>query len=135
MAHQTTDSAVKEWMLKTSENSIKYIVDLWDMDKKVESFQPGMKLQSKAFKVGRSIFFIEIFPGGRTTWTKDVSVFLRSKSGWCVKTKVVASLPRKNITQTINEYMFQPEPPMNSSLGFPGSNIKRATVNLTARLL
>jgi len=117
MAHRTADG---EWMVKTSKNSIKYIMDFWSMDVKVKSFPPEVKLQSKPFKIGRSIFCIEIYPDGSTTWTKDVGVFLRNKSGWRVKAEVVASLPLKNISQTIDEYCFDPEPSEYSVLGFRG---------------
>jgi len=117
MAHRTADV---EWILKTSEISIKYIMDFWSMDVKVKSFQPELKLQSKSFKIGRSIFCIEIYPGGSATWTKDVGVFLRNKSRWRVKAEVVASLPLKNISQTIDEYSYDPEPSVYSVLGFRG---------------
>ena len=53
-----------EWMLKTGENIIKYTVEISDFHRKIKIFKAGRKIWSKDFKVGRTVFVIDIYPSG-----------------------------------------------------------------------
>jgi len=108
-------SLTSEWQLKSSENSIKYIIDIENFDKKIKTFRPGRDIYSKAFMVGRSTFYISIFPGGETANTKDyVGIFLRNNSDWRVRANVSISVQNKSFSKKMDT-LFQSK----SGFGFP----------------
>ena len=75
-----------EWQLKTSENSIKYTIDIDKFDKKIKSFRNGREIHSKNFKLGRSTFCIKIYPAGQSAENKGfVSVYIYNKNEWRIK--------------------------------------------------
>ena len=74
-----------EWHLKR-ENGIKYWVDIEDFRKKM-NWRPGRRIFSRPFKLGESVFTIDIFPNGNTPdFEGHVSVFLNNQSSWRVRT-------------------------------------------------
>ena len=74
-----------EWQLRR-ENGIKYWVDIEDFRKKM-NWRPGRRVFSRPFKVGESVFTIDIFPNGNTPDLEGhVSVFLNNQSSWRVRT-------------------------------------------------
>ena len=73
-----------EWMLKTSENSIKYTVVVANFRKKINSFKYGRSIWSKDFKVGRTVFYLGIKPSGEESSSSHVGVYLYNKSDWDV---------------------------------------------------
>ena len=40
-----------EWLLKISENCIKYVIDIDNFDKKIKTFRPGREIHSKKLKL------------------------------------------------------------------------------------
>jgi len=98
-----------EWLLKISENCIKYVIDIDNFNKKIKTFRPGREIHSKHFKIGRSIFCIDIYPAGKTSDNKgSVSIFLVNRSFWRVKAKAKISIPGRGFTESISEEYFQP---------------------------
>ena len=102
-------SLAGEWQLKTSENSIKYIIDIKKFDKKVKTFRTEESICSKKFKVGGSTFGITIYPGGKSGKYKGyVSVFLFNCSDWRVKAKATFSIQNKGFQKHLQEDVYQP---------------------------
>ena len=98
-----------EWLLKMSENSIKYVIDIDNFDKKIKTFRPGREIHSKNFKIGRSTFCIDIYPAGKTSDNKgSVSIFLMNRSDWRVKAKATISIRGRGLSESISEEYFQP---------------------------
>jgi len=113
-------SLTDEWQLKTSENSIKYIIDIENFDKKIKTFRIGRSIYSKDFKIGRSTFSISLYPGGESKENKDyVSIFLNNRSDWRVKAKATISIPDRGfVTKEIYADYFQPVGSSKGSWGF-----------------
>jgi len=108
-----------EWILKTGRNSIRYIMDVLNMDKQITSFQYGRKIFSKEFVIGRSTFRIEVYPGGNSVKNSMfVSVYLRNTSSWRVKANEIISIPQTDVTRSINEHYFESDFDENSDWGF-----------------
>ena len=76
-----------EWKLKTGENSVRYTVVVPNFRKKINTFK-GRSIWSKDFKVGRSVFYLNIYPSGTETNSTDVGVYLANQSDWDVIVKV-----------------------------------------------
>ena len=72
----------KEWRLKTGENSIKYTVVVPNFMEKIKTFKVSEIIWSKDFKVGRSVFCLDIEPSGTELNSRYVAVYLHNKSGW-----------------------------------------------------
>jgi len=109
-------SLTSEWQLKSSENSIKYIIDIENFDKKIKTFRPGRGIYSKEFMVGRSTFYISIYPGGETAKSKGyVSIGLVNNSDWRLRANASISVQNKSISKKMDGRFFQP----NSGFGFP----------------
>lgn len=101
-------SLTSEWQLKTSENSIKYIVDINNFDKKVKTFRPGREIYSKDFMIGRSTFYILIYPGGETADSKDyVGIFLFNNSDWRLRATVSISIQNMSFSKKMDQRYFQ----------------------------
>jgi len=78
-----------EWVLKTGENSIEYVVEVSDFEKKMKTFRAGRAIWSKEFKVGRTVFDILIYPHGQNQENSDtVGVFVHNNSDWDVIAEV-----------------------------------------------
>jgi len=108
-----------QWILKTGRNSIRYIMDIFNMDKQVRSFQFGSKIFSKEFIIGRSTFRLEVYPGGNSVGNSMfVSVYLRNTSSWRVKANEIISIPQTDITRSIYAHYFESEFDENSDWGF-----------------
>ena len=61
-------------------------LDIEDFRKKM-NWRPGRRIFSRPFKLGESVFSIDIFPNGSTPDLEGhVSVFLNNQSGWRVRT-------------------------------------------------
>jgi len=121
MSAQTTSTSDVEWISKVgwNKNSIQCTMDLRKMDEKIKSFQPQSKICSKDFKIGMSTFCIEVYPGGVSAeHDMFVGLYLRNKSGWRVKVLGSFSIPQTDISRTLHEHCFDPEPAVNSSWGF-----------------
>merc|ERR1712013_243143 len=106
-----------EWQLKTSENSIKYMIDIEKFDKKIKSFRTGRDIHSKNFKLGRSTLCIKIYPAGQSAENKGfVSVYIYNKNEWRIKAKATISI-EDNIyfLEKIEDFYLQ----SGSGLGFP----------------
>ena len=71
----------EEWILKTKDNCVKYIMDIRNFDKKVRTYRTGREIHSKHFKIGTATFQVEVYPGGNASENDDwVSVYLLNKS-------------------------------------------------------
>ena len=82
-----------EYMIKKSDNSIRYDILINTFHKKIKTFKIGREIYSRVFRVGESKFQIEIYPSGNTKEDKgNVSVFLRNKSDWKLKLKATYRL-------------------------------------------
>ena len=102
-------SLAGEWQLKTSENSIKYIIDIKKFDKKVKTFRTGESIKSKKFKVGGSTFSITIYPGGESKEEREyVGVFLKNYSDWQVKAKATFSIQNKGFQKHLKWDIYEP---------------------------
>jgi len=85
VADKIMSGLTNEWHLKR-ENGIKYWVDIEDFRKKM-NWRPGRRIFSRPFKLGESVFSIDIFPNGNTPDLEGhVSVFLNNQSSWRVRT-------------------------------------------------
>merc|ERR550519_2167499 len=101
-------SLTSEWQLQTKDNSVKYIIDVDNFDKKVQNFRIGREIYSKIFKIASSQFQISIYPSGDSNEERNyVSVFLRNKSSWRVKATVEYSIQNSNISCTTVSQYFQ----------------------------
>lgn len=98
-------SLTDEWQLKINENSIKYIIDISNFDKKIKTFRTGREIYSKDFKIGRSTVRVKIFPGGDYAENKSyVSAFLQNRSTWRIKAKATFSIHNSNVERNAEEY-------------------------------
>jgi len=113
-------SLTDEWLLKTSENSIKYIIDIQNFDKKIKTFRVGRQIYSKDFKIGRSTFFISIQPAGYSKEDDDyVSIFVHNRSDWRVKATATISIPDRGFaTKELDADYFQPYNSKRDAWGF-----------------
>ena len=78
----SASAMTKELRLKTGENSVKYTMVVPNFKEKMNTFKVGEKIQSKDFKVGRSLFFLDIIPSGDEVNSSDVAAYLHNKSDW-----------------------------------------------------
>ena len=102
-------SLAAEWQLKTSENSIKYIIDIKKFDKKVKTFRTGESIRLKKFKVGGSTLSFTIYPGGESKKDEDyVSVFLKNCSDWRVKANATFSIQNRWFQKHLKGHLYQP---------------------------
>ena len=89
-----------EYMVRKSDNSIRYDVIINSFHKKIKTFNNGREIHSRVFKIGQSKFQIEIYPNGDAKKDKgNVGIFLRNKSDWRLKLKAtfhVARGPARN---------------------------------------
>ena len=96
-----------EYMIKKSDNSIRYDILINTFHKKIKTFKIGREIYSRVFRVGESKFQIEIYPSGNTKEHKgNVSVFLQNKSDWRVLLKATFNLAHDEFgdDQTIEHY-------------------------------
>jgi len=108
-----------ETILKTGDNSVKFTMDIFNMDKKMKNFQHGRKINSKSFVIGRSTFCIEVFPGHQSIKkNKFVGIYIRNKSTWRVKVNGIISVPQTDITRKTDAYYFEPAKKEKSHWGF-----------------
>ena len=109
-----------EWQLKTSENSIKYMIDIDKFDKKIKSFRNGREIHSKNFKLGRSTLCIKIYPAGNSAESKGfVSVYIFNRSEWRVKAKATISIEEMYFSKKLEDHYFQSIHSDSSNWGFP----------------
>merc|ERR1712013_450742 len=106
-----------EWQLKTSENSIKYMIDIEKFDKKIKSFRNGREIHSKNFKLGRSTLCIKIYPAGNNAESKGfVSVFIHSRSEWRIKARATVSIEDSTyFSEEMEDFYLHPM----KGFGFP----------------
>ena len=57
-------SLTTEYMVKQSENSVRYDILVNDFHKKIKTFKNGRHIYSRTFRIGQSKFEIEIYPNG-----------------------------------------------------------------------
>ena len=106
-----------EWKLKTGENSVKYTVNVAKFRKKINSFKAGRSIWSKDFKVGRTVFCLDIKPSGKESNSPHVAVYLHNKSDWDVYVDVrfvVGDCKREAVKQR-----FGREDSPTQAFGFP----------------
>ena len=76
------------------ENGMKYWIDIRDFDKKM-NWRCGKEIYSRQFKIGESVFRINIYPNGNSSENKGhVSVYLQNESSWKVKCSVTFTVKR-----------------------------------------
>ena len=108
-----------EWQLKTSENSIKYTIDIDKFDKKIKSFRNGREIHSKNFKLGRSTFCIQIYPTGQSVKSKGfVSLYIKNRSLWRVKVKATISIENTYFSQNFKTFTSSPSIQTIQTTGF-----------------
>jgi len=109
-----------EWQLKINENSIKYIIDINNFDKKIKTFRTGREIYSKDFKIGRSTTRVQIYPRGDSAKNKNyVSAFLQNRSTWRIKAKAKFSIHNSNVELSTEENYFQGDGSADDTWGFP----------------
>jgi len=101
-------SLTSEWLLKTKDNCIKYIIDIDNFDKKIKNYRIGREIHSKKFKISSSTFQISIYPSGENNENRNhVAVFLRNKSPWRVKAGATFSVQNTNVSFSLRQSYFQ----------------------------
>jgi len=85
----------EEWILKTKDNCVKYIMWIRNFDKKVKTNRIGREIYSKHFKIGTATFQVGVYPGGDVSENADwVSVYLLNKSDSRVRANAKFSVQR-----------------------------------------
>ena len=104
-----------EYMIKKSDNSVRYDVLINAFHKKIKTFKIGREIYSRIFRVGESKFQIEIYPNGNTKEHKgNVSVFLQNKSDWKLKLKATLCVDHHDFSDSMERYFDADE-----SFGWP----------------
>jgi len=95
---------VTEWILKTEENCLKYMIEAQDFDMIRDT------IYSKDFIISSSTFRVQICP-------RKYNVYLENRSDWCVRAKYKFSINHTDFKTDWNEDYFEKKYHTNSTWG------------------
>jgi len=107
-------SLTEEWILRTSENKVRYFIDIRNFDQKIKQFKRGRYIVSKQFKIGSTEVQIQLQPVKEefeddedSSDSRHVSIFIHNMSDWRVKVKANFTVRSDNSHREYSDY-FSP---------------------------